>query len=80
MALRKLYIVIDCTDDAQKERVQHVLDEISNMRAFDGNDVIKMKPMFDKNKTVFTKIFRAISQGGTAGIMKCLPLLAQLKR
>lgn len=80
MALRKLYIVIDCADDTQKEHVQGVLNEISNTRAFNGADVLKMKPMFDKNKNTFVQIFRAIGQGGTSGIMKCIPLLAKLKR
>lgn len=80
MALRKLYIVIDCADDTQKEQVQGVLNDISNMRSFNGTDVLKMKPMFDKNKNVFVQMFKAIGQGGTSGIMKCIPLLTKLRK
>ena len=33
MALRKLYIVVDCENDEQKEAVQTAFNELSNTRA-----------------------------------------------
>lgn len=80
MALRKLYFVVDCKDDAQKEQVQSILNQISETRAFTGSDVIKIKPMFEKNKGTFIQIFKAISNGGMSGIMKSIPLLTRLKK
>lgn len=48
MALRKLYIVVDCENDEQKEAVQTAFNELSNTRALTSRTVISMYP-FSKN-------------------------------
>lgn len=44
MALRKLYIVIDCENDEQKEAVQTAFNELSNTRALTSRTIISMYP------------------------------------
>lgn len=80
--LRKLYFVIDCDNDEQKESVQEVLNEISNTRAFTGRDIVGMKPAFEKNKGTLTEIFRMIQQGGVSSLfsIKGGMLLKRLKQ
>lgn len=46
MALRKLYIVVDCENDEQKEAVQTAFNELSNTRALTSRTVISMYPFF----------------------------------
>ena len=48
MALRKLYIVVDCENDEQKEAVQTAFNELSNTRALTSRTVISMYPFFKK--------------------------------
>ena len=42
MALRKLYIVVDCENDEQKEAVQTAFNELSNTRALTSRTVISL--------------------------------------
>lgn len=49
MALRKLYIVVDCENDEQKEAVQTAFNELSNTRALTSRTVISMYIRFSKN-------------------------------
>lgn len=69
MALRKLYIVIDCDDDSQKEKVQNVLNEISNMRVLSGSDILKGYPMFKAREQEFRQLFSLIANNGVKGLM-----------
>lgn len=69
MALRKLFIVLDCDDEAQKEAVQNALNDISNMRILKGADIIRMKPLFDKNRNELMQLFNMIKTGGAKSLL-----------
>lgn len=69
MALRKLYIVLDCDDDQQKEQVQSLLNEVSNARMLNGRQLVSMAPIIQRNRTDITELFNMIRQGGIKAIM-----------
>lgn len=69
MALRKLYIVLDCDDDQQKEQVQSLLNEVSNARMLNGRQLVSMAPIIQRNRADITELFNMIRQGGIKAIM-----------
>lgn len=69
MALRKLFIVVDCDSDAEKEMLQQTLNEVSNMRLFRAADVIRMRPIFQRNRDDLIKLFTMIKQGGVKSLL-----------
>ena len=64
MAIRKLYVAIDCDTDEQKEQVQQVLNELSNMRIITGRQILSSVPMIQKNRNDLYTLFNMIKQGG----------------
>lgn len=48
MALRKLYIVVDCENDEQKEAVQTAFNELSNTRALTSRTGYQHVSVFQK--------------------------------
>lgn len=69
MALRKLYIVVDCEDDEQKEAVQTAFNELSNTRALTSRSIISMYPFFQKNRDSLMELFRMIKEGGIKSLL-----------
>lgn len=69
MALRKLYIVLDCDNDQQKEQVQSLLNEVSNARMLNGRQLVSMAPIIQRNRADITELFNMIRQGGIKAIM-----------
>lgn len=69
MPLRKLYIVVDCENDEQKEAVQTAFDELSNTRALNSRTIISMYPFFQKNRTSLIELFRMIKEGGIKSLL-----------
>lgn len=69
MALRKLYIVVDCEDDEQKEAVQTAFNELSNTRALTSRSIISMYPFFQKNRESLMELFRMIKDGGIKSLL-----------
>ena len=69
MALRKLFIVLDCDDDHQKEQVQALLNEVSNARMLNARQLVSMAPMIQRNKQDIVELFNLIKQGGIKSIM-----------
>lgn len=66
--LRKIFLVVDCADENEKEAVQNVFNEISNLRAFNGSDVLRMKPAFDRNRNDLFSLFSMIKKGGVKSL------------
>lgn len=62
--LRKVYLVIDCRDDAQKELVQNALNDISNMRILNGESIQSMYPFFKQHQKELLQLFDMIRRGG----------------
>lgn len=66
--LRKIYIAVDCTDDEQKERVQKIAEEISQMRMFDGNALESIYPELKKRKQKISELIHYIMVNGVRGV------------
>lgn len=48
MALRKIFLAVECADDNERDIVQSLANELSNSRILNARTLINMKPMFDK--------------------------------
>lgn len=69
MALRKLFIIVDCDNDAQKDEVQGVFNELSNMRVLTGANILKGYPMYKAREHEFKELFSLVSGKGVKGLM-----------
>lgn len=69
MALRKIYIAVDCEDDAQKEDVQKLLNELSCMRLFDGRKMLAAYPFYKRYEGEITELFNMVAAGGMKSLM-----------
>lgn len=69
MALRKLYIVVDCEDDEQKEAVQTAFNELSNTRALTSRTIVSMYPFFKKHRDELFELFNMIKSGGVKSLL-----------
>jgi hypothetical protein len=75
MAFRKVYIAIDCANEAEFEQVQNVAKVMSNIFRFRGDDVLAMYPIVAKNGEVISATVRTIAQEGMRGVAKMVPYL-----
>lgn len=80
--LRKIYIAVDCVDDAQKERIQKIAEDISSMRLFDGNMIESVYPQLNAKKIEIYNIVKLVKEEGVKGLksMKFLSLLSNMLR
>lgn len=62
--LKKITLVIDVDDVAQRDRVQQIADEVSNMRVLKGNQIENMYPVFRKYENDLRQIFHNVSHNG----------------
>lgn len=69
MALRKLYIVVDCEDEEQKEAVQTALKELSGTYAITSRSIISMYPFFKKHRAELLELFGMIKTGGIKSLL-----------
>lgn len=69
MALRKIIIAVDCVDDAQKERVQNIVNEISGMRMLDGGKIEDVYPFFRLHHAEISQLFSMVSRNGIKSVM-----------
>ena len=61
---KKIYLAIDVTDDAQRERLQRIADELSNARLVNGNQLENAYPMYCKYETELRQLFHNVSRNG----------------
>lgn len=67
MALRKIFLAVECADDNERDIVQSLANELSNSRILNARTLINMKPMFDKNRNELIQLFDMISQNNGIG-------------
>jgi hypothetical protein len=67
--LRKLNIAIDCADDAQKEDVQRVLQDISGMGLLQGGQILAIYPFFKKHQRDIIQLFNLLTKNGPKAIL-----------
>ena len=69
MALRKIIIAVDCADDAQRDRVQEIMNEISGMRLLNGTRIEGMYPYFREHQGDLYQLFDMVSKNGIKSLM-----------
>ena len=67
--LRKIIIAVDCADDAERDRVQAIATEVSNMRILDGRMLVGIWPYVQAHKGDMQQLFSLISEGGVKALM-----------
>lgn len=80
--LRKLFVVVDCADDKEKEAVQAAFNELSNMRVLSGRQIVSMYPFFRQRKAELMELFGMIRDGGAKALLSLrgATLLSQLTK
>jgi hypothetical protein len=69
MALRKIYLAVECANDQERDAVQGIANELSNMRVMNASSIIKMMPLVEKHKAEFTQLFQMITRDGISSLM-----------
>ena len=81
MAYRKIYIAVDCENDAEALAVQAFAKEVSQMFQLKASDILHMSPLVKKNGALILKTIKTISMEGTKGIVKIVPyFMANVKK
>lgn len=82
MALRKIVLAVDCADDAQRDRVQAIMNEISGMKMLNGSKIEGMYPYFRKHQGELYQLFNLIGNGGVKALMsgQGISLITKLAR
>lgn len=80
MTLRKIYIAVECADDAQKERVQAIAEDLSGMKVLDGNMLESVYPQLKAKRGEIYQLVQHLRQNGAKGVksIKFLTLLGNL--
>ena len=80
--LRKIIIAVDCADDAERDRVQAIATEVSNMRILDGHMMVGIWPYVQAHKGDMQQLFSLISEGGIKALVsgKGVQLLMRFAR
>lgn len=78
--LRKLFIAIECDDDAQVQAIQNELNELSNSRVLTGRKLMSMLPYYKSHRNTLNELFKLVSQGGVKAVlsMKGAQLMSKL--
>ena len=69
MALRKIYIAVDCNNDTERDAVQALANELSNMRILNADSLLRMGPVFENNRAELTQLFSMITNGGVKSLL-----------
>lgn len=80
--LKKVYIVVDVADEEEKQRVQGVMNDVSNMRVLKGGQVLLMYPYFKKRQAELMQLFNMVGTGGIRSLLsgKGIGLITKLAR
>ena len=62
--LKKIYLVIDVLDEAQRDRVQQIANELSNMRALNGTQIENIYPYYRQYENDIRQLFWNVSHNG----------------
>ena len=73
MAYRKIFIAVDCQNDAEVENIQQFSKELSQMLQLKGVDVLRLAPAIRKNRDLLAHTIRTIAADGLKGVMRIAP-------
>ena len=62
--LKKIYLVIDVQDEAQRDRVQQIANELSNMRALNGTQIENIYPLYRQYENDIRQLCWNVSHNG----------------
>lgn len=68
--LRKISIGIDCRDDAERDRVQEIANQLTGMQPLTGAQIISMFPVFLQHRGKMSAVFNFITRNGIPGPFK----------
>lgn len=81
MAYRKVFIAVDCTNEAEFEAIQQFGKELSSIMKLRASDVLRIAPMVRKNSGLIMTVIRTISAEGAKGVAKMIPyFMANVKK
>lgn len=66
---RKIYIAVDCDSDAQRDQVQAVAEEISNLRLLSGEKILQVWPFIRAHEADIRRLFSMITSGGVKSVV-----------
>lgn len=66
---RKIYLAVECESDQEKDQVQAMANEISEMGILKGSSILNMLPVFAKNRQELTQLFSMVSKGGIKSLL-----------
>ena len=69
MALRRIEIAVECADDAQRDRVQGIMNEVSGMRLLDGAKIECAYPFLKTHYGDLRSLFGLVSKGGIKSLI-----------
>ena len=67
--LKKVFLVVDVDSDEQKEAVQQIMNDVSNMRLLQGNKIVSLYPFIKKNQNELYSIFNLVANGGVKSLL-----------
>lgn len=67
--LRKIVLAVECENDQEKELVQSMANEISNLRVLKGSTMINMLPIFNNNREELIQLFSMVSNNGVKSLL-----------
>lgn len=68
--LRKISIGIDCRDDAERDRVQEIANQLTGMQLLTAAQIISMFPVFLQHRGKMRAVFNFITKNGLPGPFK----------
>lgn len=80
--LKKVFLAIECADEAQRDELQPILNEISTMRVITAEQILKVWPMIKARQGEIRNLFSLVSNNGVKGLMSVqgASLITQLMR
>lgn len=67
--LRKIILAVECENDQEKELVQQMANELSNMRVLKSKTIINMLPIFNNNRQELMQLFSMVSKDGVKSLL-----------
>ena len=62
--LKKIFLVIDVHDEAQRDRVQQIANELSNMRVLNGTQIENIYPLYRQYENDIRQLFWNVIHNG----------------
>ena len=75
MAYRKVILAVDCENEQEKQKMQEIANELSELLHFKAKDLIEFYPILKTHRALIYNSINIISKEGKRGLLKLVPLL-----